>query len=459
MAGYTIAELPMEEISMGRSRAERAAIDSAVQSGKRPPGMAKKPGTPALDRISARIQAPKPAPVSKLGIAARAGGAMAAGGAIASGMEDDSTARYAKRFGVSEPTGSGSIGDISKFTALRAGGFASDLANNLTMGAAGNLYRDKPDGMLQLSQPSNTPPQGIATVPQQEAAKTDGIGSMGMQKQNTNVGDRTTVPGALDGSVYDEGNADISATSTRKDGKLNSFTGIGDPARPNWEQRNPADYQAAVQRGEKDKAAVVSMAANYAAQGDREGAARMAAGDPAAAAAAEQAFQQRELRIAALRGNKGAAAMLNSMGDNETERLRIASNLVPKPETAYDQERTRGAKMDNDRAAITDGLLNQYMSAPDDKTRNTALSQWNALNGKNKVAEPLSQKDALDSYLKAMEFEEERIPFSQWKQQMGLDGAAGGQTATKEQVDAAAKAKGITDPAQLKELYATYGVQ
>lgn len=52
-------------------------------------------------------------------------------GAINDATADDSTARYAKRFGVSEPTGDGSIGDIAKFAALRAGGFASDLGANI----------------------------------------------------------------------------------------------------------------------------------------------------------------------------------------------------------------------------------------------------------------------------------------------------------------------------------------
>ena len=162
----------------------------------------------------------------------------------------------------------------------------------------------------------------------------------------------------------------------------------------------PADYQAAVQRAEKDKAGVVSMAATYASQGDREGAARMAAGDPAAAAAAEQAFQQRELRIAAMSGNKQAALMLNNMGDNETARLRIASDLAPKPETAYDKERTRGAKADNDRAAVSDSLIDQYMNAPDEKARNTALERLNALGGKNSADKYITidvdtgQKDA-----------------------------------------------------------------
>jgi len=55
-----------------------------------------------------------------------------------------STERYARRFNVQEPTGDGSVGDIAKFAALRAGGFASDLANNLTGGILGRtLYRDR----------------------------------------------------------------------------------------------------------------------------------------------------------------------------------------------------------------------------------------------------------------------------------------------------------------------------
>jgi hypothetical protein len=70
--------------------------------------------------------------------------------------EDDSTARYARRFGVSEPTGDGSAADIAKFVGLRAGGFASDLGNNLTGGLVGRaLYRD-------MQQPAAVQPQPAA---------------------------------------------------------------------------------------------------------------------------------------------------------------------------------------------------------------------------------------------------------------------------------------------------------
>lgn len=48
---------------------------------------------------------------------------------IIGGAQQDSTERYAYRFGVDEPTGDGSFGDIAKFVALRAGGAATDLAS------------------------------------------------------------------------------------------------------------------------------------------------------------------------------------------------------------------------------------------------------------------------------------------------------------------------------------------
>lgn len=84
-----------------------------------------------------------------------AGGAAAQ--AIGDSMADDSTDRYAKRFGVAPPTGDGSVGDIAKFVGLRAGGFASDLGNRLTMGLAGKLYQDNP------GQP--TAPQAAGAAP------------------------------------------------------------------------------------------------------------------------------------------------------------------------------------------------------------------------------------------------------------------------------------------------------
>lgn len=215
---------------------------------------------------------------------------LAALAAIDNSAADDSTARYAKRFGVSEPTGDGSAGDILKFAGLRAGGFASDLGNQLTFGAAGKLYSDKPDiGYKSEAVAAPLPAPAPTTAPTAPAQKAPSV-------------------------VQPEFNTGLRAVSTRVDGKLNSFSGVG--------KVDPADYQAAVARAEKDKADVVSMAANYAAQGDREGAYRLASGDPAATAAVEQAFQQRGLRQAALNGNKAAAEILAQQGrDASAERV------------------------------------------------------------------------------------------------------------------------------------------
>lgn len=87
--------------------------------------------------------------------------------ALADSFNEDSTARYAKRFGVDEPTGSGSAGDIMKFAALRAGGFASDLGNELTRGYAGKFYRDEPlpYGAGASAAPAAVPATATATAP------------------------------------------------------------------------------------------------------------------------------------------------------------------------------------------------------------------------------------------------------------------------------------------------------
>ena len=71
------------------------------------------------------------------------GAALAAVPALLNARDEDSTARYAQRFGMNEPTGDGSAGDIAKFAALRGLGFASDVGSTMTFGLADKLYRDK----------------------------------------------------------------------------------------------------------------------------------------------------------------------------------------------------------------------------------------------------------------------------------------------------------------------------
>ncbi len=76
--------------------------------------------------------------------------------AVGDSLAEDSTDRYAKRFGVDAPTGDGSFGDIAKFAALRAGGFASDLGNRITGGLAQKyLYRDGDTPPVAAAAPVN----------------------------------------------------------------------------------------------------------------------------------------------------------------------------------------------------------------------------------------------------------------------------------------------------------------
>lgn len=210
---YSVTELPVEEINIKSPEAYRAkAIDDAVRQGKRPPGVAKNPArTPVLDRVSAKMQAqtaPKPASItSSLGGNVRAAlngkigkgvGLLAAGGAVANAMEPDSTARYAQRFATTEPTGDGTLGDIAKFAALRAGGFATDVANNATFGLAGKLYRDNqnPQPIPSIAQAAPQPAAVPAQTKQQAQVTTApkaSDGSMNQQTKNRTVAPQQTI--------------------------------------------------------------------------------------------------------------------------------------------------------------------------------------------------------------------------------------------------------------------------
>lgn len=115
-------------------QAERAAQDAKFQKASTAQPQAKPRGFASSAASKGR---------KALNAGGRLAPVLAAADAITPSFEQDSTARYAERFGVSEPTGDGSFGDVAKFSALRAGGFASDLGNTLTFGQAGRLYRDK----------------------------------------------------------------------------------------------------------------------------------------------------------------------------------------------------------------------------------------------------------------------------------------------------------------------------
>lgn len=120
---------------------------------------------------------------------------MAAGAAVPAIMDSaapDSTARYARRFGVSEPTGDGSIGDIAKFVGLRAGGFATDLANHLTFGQAGKLYQDNQDAPVTSQSTAGAPASSVAQEVQAPLTRPSQITPDNAAPSNLPAGVRST---------------------------------------------------------------------------------------------------------------------------------------------------------------------------------------------------------------------------------------------------------------------------
>lgn len=129
---------------MGAGRA------NMMGSGSAPIGQGGVGGAPTASAAATRAGAAATAARGRLnsGVGRMVGAGLAVQ-AIGDSAAEDSTARYAERFGVSEPTGDESIGDMAKFVGLRAGGYASDLGNTLTMGLAGKyLYRDQQPGSV-----------------------------------------------------------------------------------------------------------------------------------------------------------------------------------------------------------------------------------------------------------------------------------------------------------------------
>lgn len=105
---------------------------------------------PSMGRRALNMVKNMPATGGKVGLLKTGGGVLMAAPALATaitaGLDNtniDRTDAYATRFGVAPPTGDGSVGDVVKYTALQAGGFASDVGSTLTSGAADNSYRDK----------------------------------------------------------------------------------------------------------------------------------------------------------------------------------------------------------------------------------------------------------------------------------------------------------------------------
>lgn len=256
--GYDVNFIPEQEVKAPNANAK---IDAAIRKGILPNSA----GGPTIDPntgMARGVQKPVPAqaPGSKLGALGKVwtGGAVA--GALADAAANDSTARYAQRFGVSEPTGDGSMGDMAKFAALRLGGFASDLGNNMTGGIAGKLFyrgQQQPSGTIipeaaaaDIPRSANVAPTAPATQPpantipnpatpeQQQALGTMGITTdkvvnpgAGVDLATANQIERQGRYGGKDGMFtqlagYGDQNS-IYARASRPGGKINEFYGAG----------------------------------------------------------------------------------------------------------------------------------------------------------------------------------------------------------------------------------------
>lgn len=133
LTGRYITNMP-EPIQGGRRFQPTAPVESAPRVAE----TAKEAAKTAGEGASAGGKAGR-----ALNVLGRAAAAAAMLDAVRGSLEPDSTERYAERFGMSPPTGDGSVKDIAKFAALRTLGYASDLGDNLTGGLAGKyLYRD-----------------------------------------------------------------------------------------------------------------------------------------------------------------------------------------------------------------------------------------------------------------------------------------------------------------------------
>lgn len=479
MAGYTIAELPVENINIRTPEAYRAdkasAIDGAVRRGKLPPGMAKNPThTPALDRISASMQA-RNAPKPKIGMMKQAGGIVkSAGGAATLAAVPWGVMKAAQVGGADVPDAAVDhplefIGTgLAQAYADKMPEFMGGLPKS-TVDSARAAGISAFDGTrFDVNQPAIAAPQpaaGQPAAPQKPAAIAAGLPSaeqvasdkarvVAAEAKRNAAAAESTLPAGMrgaNGTLNSKALADSAFTADndallaeqagRFAQKFNGAQGAGrfnDPAAAEtfYQNRTASEFSPqmvdivnqGIRARQNTPQSVAADNARFAMDGHggvtksvgkdgrvsygdsapnpfiasnfsngKTGAQNMAARQASDAvnlkagqerAAADKAELSRiELTRAALGGNNNAASILNNQGANEVNKLRIAADLAPKPVSAYDQERTRGAKMENDRSSIMDGLLAEFMGAKDDKARESALAKLNAINGKNAGAD------------------------------------------------------------------------
>jgi hypothetical protein len=283
MTPYTISDTLRDQLAKSRAADSVAARDSML--GNPPPAPqapnieSPQPTTRAAaiqSRVGRVINTMRGGANSMLG---KIGGGLAAVSAIGDSAQDDSTARYAQRFGVSEPTGDGSLGDVAKFAALRAGGFASDLGNNMTGGLAGRfLYRDSPQG-APASQPQ-TPKAAIVPPSPSTGTRDAAFSSPIREMAESSARGITATPTSAPGVTKLTG------------GKFNTPMFTDNPARAVAEY--DSNLSVIPSSAEADKSFLSKAFQRYISSGDLEGARRTAvsAEDMAALGTAEGNFMR-----------------------------------------------------------------------------------------------------------------------------------------------------------------------
>lgn len=186
-----LGRAPLNPGNDARAAALRPAMPEPPPAPTPPPAPSAPAAPTAAAAEGAATQAPSFMKRALKGVGKVAAGTAVTGatiGAIADSAAPDATARYAERFGTTEPTGDGSMQDMLKFAALRAGGFASDLGNNLTGGLAGKLYRDQPGETPQPAQVAGGAPAAPGVAPAPGAPSTATPTQMDLSKMLDNPG-------------------------------------------------------------------------------------------------------------------------------------------------------------------------------------------------------------------------------------------------------------------------------
>jgi hypothetical protein len=144
--------------------------------------------------------------------------------AAADSTAPDSTARYAKRFGMDEPTGNGSFGDVAKFAGLRTLGYASDLGNALTFGQAGKLFADNQPGAMpaQPQQGARSPAVAPLDPNPQDLHLAGGTRATPLDLAHGPADDGAIT---VDGNSYSGANVGATPTFRNPDGSLRSSNG------------------------------------------------------------------------------------------------------------------------------------------------------------------------------------------------------------------------------------------